>query len=76
MSLYIKFNNIIMGAIIIKGDTENNKILAKLAEKLGNKVISIKDEEFEDFTLGKMMDESKTDETATREEIMRKLRKR
>ena len=65
-----------MGAIIIKGDTENNKILAKLAEKLGNKVISIKDEEFEDFALGKMMDESKTDETASREEIMRKLRKR
>ena len=65
-----------MGAIIIKGDTENNKILAKLAEKLGNKVISIKDEEFEDFALGKMMDESKTDETTSREEIMRKLRKR
>ena len=65
-----------MGAIIIKGDTENNKILAKIAEKLGNKVISIKDEEFEDFALGKMMDESKTDETTSREEIMRKLRKR
>jgi hypothetical protein len=65
-----------MGAIIIKGDTENNKILAKLAEKLGNKVISIKDEEFEDFALGKMMDESKTGETASREEIMRKLRKK
>ena len=65
-----------MGAIIIKGDTENNKILAKLAKKLGNKVISINEEEYEDFALGKMMDESKTGQTATREEVMKKLKKR
>ena len=62
-----------MGAIIIKGDPENNKILARLAEKLGNKVISINDEELEDFALGKIMDESKTGKTVTREEIMKKL---
>ena len=65
-----------MGAIIIKGDTDNNKILAKLAKKLGNKVISINEEEYEDFALGKMMDESKTGQTATREEVMKKLKKR
>ena len=65
-----------MGAIIIKGDTENNKILAKLAKKLGNKVISINEEEYEDFALGKMMDESKTEQTATREEVMKKLKNR
>ncbi|MFP4042439.1 MAG: hypothetical protein ACLFT6_06730 [Bacteroidales bacterium] len=65
-----------MGAIIIKGDTENNKILAKLAKKLGNKVISINEEEYEDFALGKMMDESKTGQTATREEVMKKLKNR
>ena len=65
-----------MGAIIIQGDSENNKILAKLAEKLGNKVISIKEEEYEDFALGKMMDENKTGDNATRDEIMKKLRKK
>ncbi len=65
-----------MGAIIIKGDTENNKILAKLAKKLGNKVISINEEEYEDFALGKMIDENKTGETATREEVMKKLKNR
>ena len=65
-----------MGAIIIKGDTENNKILAKLAKKLGNKVISINEEEYEDFALGKIMDESKTGQTATREEVMKKLKNR
>jgi len=63
-----------MGALIIKGDTDNNKILAKLAKKLGNKVISINEEEYEDFALGKMMDESKTGQTATREEVMKKLK--
>ena len=63
-----------MGAIIIKGDTDNNKILAKLAKKLGNKVISINEEEYEDFALGKMMDERKTGQTATREEVMKNLK--
>jgi len=63
-----------MGAIIIKGDTENNKILAKLAKKLGNKVISINEEEYEDFALGKMMDENKTGQTTSREEVIRKLK--
>jgi len=63
-----------MGAIIIKGDPENNKILARLAEKLGSKVIAINDEDLEDFALGKMMDESKTGETITREDIMNKLK--
>ena len=65
-----------MGAIIIKGDTESNKILAILAKKLGNKVISINEEEYEDFALGKIMDESKTGKSATREEVMKKLKNR
>ena len=65
-----------MGAIIIKGDSESNKILAELAEKLGNKVISINEEEFEDFAFGKMMDEDKTRETVSREEIMKKASNR
>jgi hypothetical protein len=65
-----------MGAIIIKGDSESNKILAELAEKLGNKVISINEEEFEDFAFGKMMDEDKTGETVSREEIMKKASNR
>ncbi len=63
-----------MGAIIIKGDPENNKILAQLSEKLGNKVISIDDEELEDLALGKIMDESKTGKNINREEIMKKLK--
>jgi hypothetical protein len=63
-----------MGAIIIKGDNENNRILAKLAEKLGNKVISINEEEFEDFAFGQMMDENKTGKTVSREEIIKKLK--
>jgi len=63
-----------MGAILIKGDPENNKIIEKLAKKLGSNVHSIKDEEYEDIVFGKMMEESKTGKVVIREEIMKKLK--
>ena len=62
-----------MSAIIIKADKESNKILAELARKLGGNVLSIDDEKFEDLALGSLMDKSKTDQTVSREEIMKKL---
>ena len=63
-----------MGAIIIKGNSENNEIIKALAQKLGSNVLSIKDEEFEDIAFGKMMEDEKTNELVTREEIMKKLK--
>ena len=64
-----------MDAIIIEGDAENNRILAKLAKKIGNRVISLNDEEYEDLAFGKMMTDSKTGEDVSRVEIMKKLKK-
>jgi hypothetical protein len=64
-----------MGAIIIKADKKSNKILFDLAKKLGANVLSLRDEQFEDFALGSLMDSVKTGENVSRELVMKKLRK-
>ncbi len=62
-----------MGAIIIKADKKSNKILADLAKKLGGDVISLADDQYEDFALGLTMDAVKTGETVSRESIISRL---
>jgi hypothetical protein len=64
-----------MGAIIIKADTKSNKILFNLAKKLGANVLSVKDEQFEDFALGLLMDNVKTEENVSRDLVLKKLKK-
>ena len=63
-----------MGAILIKGNKQNNKILAQLAKKLGGDVFDLKDEQYDDFLLGNLMDAVKTGKTVCRESIFKKLR--
>lgn len=63
-----------MSAIVIQADIKSNKILAELAKKLGGKVLSLKDDQYEDFALGSLMDKVKTNETVSREIIMKKLK--
>ena len=63
-----------MGAIIIKADKKSNKILSDLAKKLGGNVMSLADDQYEDFTLGYLMDSVKTGKTVTRESIMERLK--
>ncbi len=62
-----------MGAIIIKADNQSSKILKELAERLGARVTNVKDEQYEDFILGNLMDSVKTGKTVSREEIFKKL---
>jgi hypothetical protein len=64
-----------MGAILIQADSQSNKLLADLAKKLGGNVLSVKDEQFEDLALGTLMNTVKTNETVSRESIMKKLKK-
>ena len=64
-----------MGAILIQADSKSNKLLADLAKKLGGNVLSVKDEQFEDLALGALMNTVKTNETVSRESIMKKLKK-
>ena len=65
-----------MSAIIIKVDRDSNKILTRLAKKLGGNVITIDDSQYEDIALGTMMDKTKTGKTVPREEIMKKLKRK
>jgi len=63
-----------MSTIMIKADKQSSKILAELAKKLGANVVDVKDEQFEDFMLGTLMDSVKTGKTATRNTIFKKLK--
>ena len=65
-----------MSAIIIKADEKSNKILMELAKQLGANVVSLKDNQYEDFLLGIIIDSEKTGIDASREEIFKKLKKK
>ena len=62
-----------MGAIVIKADNRSRKILKELAEQLGAVVTDIKDDQYEDFLLGQIMDAEKTGKTVSRAKIFNKL---
>lgn len=62
-----------MGAIVIKADNRSRKILKELAEQLGAQVTDIKDDQYEDFLLGQIMDSEKTGKTVSRTKIFNKL---
>jgi hypothetical protein len=63
-----------MSTIIIKTDKQSSKILSELAKRLGGNVIDLKDDQFEDFMLGNLMDKIKTDKTVSRESVLKKLK--
>ena len=63
-----------MGAINIRADQKSSKLLKKLAVQLGAVVTNVKDEHYEDFMLGTLMDSEKTGEIVSREEIFKKLK--
>lgn len=63
-----------MSAILIKADKQSSKILADLAKKLGANVMDMKDEQYEDFMLGALMEKMKTNKTVSKETIIKKLR--
>ena len=63
-----------MGAIIISADQKSSKLLKELAVQLGAVVINVKDEHYEYFMLGTLMDSEKTGEIVSREEIFKKLK--
>ena len=65
-----------MGAIIIKTDQKSSKILKELAVQLGAVVTNVKDEHYEDFMLGTLIDSEKTGEIVSREEIFKKLKEK
>ena len=65
-----------MGAIIIRADQKSSKLLKELAVQLSAVVTNVKDEHYEDFMLGTLMDSEKTGEIVSREEIFKKLKEK
>jgi hypothetical protein len=65
-----------MSAIIIKADEKSNKILKDLAKQLGANVVSLNDNQYEDFLLGTIIDAEKPGKDALREEVFQKLKKK
>lgn len=65
-----------MGALIIKADSQTNKLIKALAEKLGAGVMKMDEKQYEDFLLGATMDAEKTGENVSRERIMKALKKK
>jgi hypothetical protein len=63
-----------MSTIIIKTDKKSSKILAELAKKLGGNVFDMKDDQFDELMLGRLMDKVKTGKTVSKESILKKLR--
>jgi len=67
--------NIDLGAVVIKSDTKNLKLITELAKRLGGDVVKLNEEQYEDFYFGEMMKEAKTGKIVSRDTIMRKLRR-
>jgi hypothetical protein len=65
-----------MSAIVIKADNQSNKILKELAQRLGANVLNINDDQYEDLSLGYLMDKTKTGKIVSRDTIIKKLHKK
>ena len=65
-----------MGVIIIKADDRSSKILKELAKHLGASVANIKEDQYEDFLLGTVMDSEKTGKMVSKEVVFKKLKGR
>ncbi len=63
-----------MGAIVIKADSRSSKIFKELAEHLGASVTNIKEDQYEDFLLGELMNGEKTGKLVSRKIIIKKLK--
>lgn len=64
-----------MSTIIIKAENKVSRLLLSLAKRMGAQTITLRDEQFEDFVLGQLMDEKKTGEKVSHEEVMGKLKR-
>lgn len=65
---------ILMAAIIIKSDNAKNlRLLADLAQRLGDKATSINAEMLEDLLLGELMNREKTGRKADKQKVLKSL---
>jgi hypothetical protein len=65
-----------MSTIVINTDSQNSKIPKELAERLGAKVMKLKDDQYEDLLLGALMESEKTGKNVSREMIFKKQKQK
>lgn len=65
-----------MNTIVIQSDKKKSKLLANLAKELGGKVYDVSNDLIEDLALGELMNNIKTNESVSREQIFNKLHKK
>jgi len=65
-----------MSVILIKGDSQSNKLLKELAKKLGASVLLLNDSQFEELALGALMDQEKTGELVSKDSVLKKLKRK
>jgi hypothetical protein len=63
-----------MSVILIKGESQSNKLLKELAKKLGASVLLLNDNQFEELALGALMDQEKTGELVSKDAVLKKLK--
>jgi hypothetical protein len=63
-----------MSALVIKADNKSKKIISELVKKLGGNVMSINDEQLEDIVFGKMIQDSKSGELVSKDEVIKSLK--
>ena len=65
---------IVMAAIIIKSDnTKNLRLLADLAQRLGDQAAAINADMMEDLLLGELMNREKTGRKADKQKVLKTL---
>jgi hypothetical protein len=63
-----------MAALIIESNNSKNlKLIAELAKQLGSRVKSVSLENMEDFIFGEMINESKTGDLISKEDLLKTL---
>jgi hypothetical protein len=63
-----------MSALVIKADNKSKKIISELVKKLGGNVMSINDEQLENIVFGKMIQDSKSGELVSKDEVIKSLK--
>lgn len=65
-----------MNTLVIQTDKRKSRLIANLAKELGGEVYDVSNDIIEDIALGDLMNNVKTNELVSREQIFDKLHKK
>lgn len=65
-----------MNTLVLQSDKRKSRLISNLVKELGGKVYDVSNDIIEDIALGDLMNNVKTNELVSREQIFDKLRKK